>query len=195
MNMTAKLCITGSSSLITPRVVAVQAASSSESQAFLARLADFWRASGLRVAGAVQETAEIEPGARPVKVLRDLTSGERHPILQSLGPGSSACCVDPRGMAAACAGIERAARQGCDVVIISKFGKLEIDRSGLLDAFAAAMEMDTPVVTSVSASAMSAWEQFAGPLAAFVPPDLAAIENWRKTHKLDSNLLLPISAR
>ena len=178
--MNANLRITGCSNLIIPRVVAVRAASSAETQTALARLAEVWRAAGLRGAGAVQETAEIGPDARSTKVLRDLTTGERRPILQCLGPGSSACCVDPRGIAAACAGIERAVRQGCDVVIISKFGKLEAERGGLLDAFAAAMEMDTPVVTSVSASAVEAWARFAGPLAAFVPPDVEAIENWRK---------------
>jgi hypothetical protein len=74
-------------------------------------------------------------------------------------------------------------RDGCDVVIISKFGKLEADRGGLLDAFAAAIEMDAPVVTSVSASAVDAWARFAGPLAVFVPPDVEAIENWRKARK------------
>lgn len=162
-----------------PRIVATACASSAETQALLARLARLWRVSGLRVAGAIQETAPLAPGGRPVKALRDLATGARHPILQELGPGSSACCVDPRGLAAACAAIETAARQGCDVIVISKFGKLEAARGGLLDAFAAAIDMEIPVVTSVSSSSLDAWTRFASPLAAFIAPDVEAIERWR----------------
>jgi hypothetical protein len=162
-----------------PRIAAVKSVSSPETQALLGRVAGAWKAAGLRVAGAVQETAPIAPGGLPTKVLRDLTTGALHPVLQDLGPASTACCVDPGGLAAACAGIEKAVRQGCDVVIISKFGKLEAERGGLLDAFGAAIEMDAPVVTSVSPRVMEPWAHFAGSLAAFIAPELGAIESWR----------------
>jgi hypothetical protein len=166
-----------------PGIVAVKSGSSEETQALLGKLAQAWRGAGLSVAGAVQETVKLgRASGRPVgttKMLRDLTTGVRFPVLQDLGSGSTACCVDPRGLAAACAAIETAVRQGCDVVILSKFGKLEAERGGLLDAFCAAIEMDRPVVTSVSSNALDAWERFSAGLAGFIAPDLQAIENWR----------------
>lgn len=162
-----------------PRIAALESKSSAETQALLGALACSWRAAGLRVAGAVQENTPLTPGGPQTKALRDLATGGLHPVLQDLGPGSTACCVDPGGLAAACAAIQRAVQQGCDVVIISKFGKLEAERGGLLDAFGAAIEFDVPVVTSVSPRVMEEWAEFAGPLAAFVAPEIAAIERWR----------------
>jgi nucleoside-triphosphatase THEP1 len=162
-----------------PRILALTGGSGAEAQALLATLAETWGRAGLRVAGAIQETTQPEPGKRETKELRDIATGTRYPILQHLGPGSTACCVDASGLAAACAAIEIAVRRGCDVVVISKFGKLEAERGGLLGAFCAAVEMETPVVTSVSSGALDAWASFAGPLAAFVAPDPQAIEAWR----------------
>jgi hypothetical protein len=45
---------------------------------------------------------------------------------------------------------EGAIRKGVDVVLLSKFGKLEADRSRLRDAFRAAMLADIPAISAVS---------------------------------------------
>jgi len=79
----------------------------------------------------------------------DLATGARIAISQDLGPGSTACNLDPGGVAMACAAAQRAIEQGADLVVLSKFGKLEAGHGGLCDAFAAAMAAETPVLTTL----------------------------------------------
>jgi hypothetical protein len=68
--------------------------------------------------------------------------------------------------------------RGCDLVVLSKFGKVEAERSGLAPALARAMELGVPVLTSVAPKFSDAWDRFAAPYYVIVPPDLAAVEGW-----------------
>jgi hypothetical protein len=74
--------------------------------------------------------------------------------------------------------IRRDIAQGCDLVVLSKFGKLESQGGGLREAFGAAIEAGIPVLTSVSGKFETAWRNFAAPLAVTVPDDADAIEAW-----------------
>ena len=160
-----------------PRVVAVQGEARNLIQALLSQLAVSWRDRGLRIAGVVEEfTVESD---RETVVLRDLKSGACFPLHQDLGSGSTSCSLNSAGLAAACLSVETAIEQGCDFVILSKFGKLEASGSGLVGAFHAAIAADRPIVTSVSHSLTEAWSGFANPLTVFVKPDFDVIETWR----------------
>jgi hypothetical protein len=149
-------------------------------QALLSQAASTWRAKGLRIAGAVEEFV-YEPGnGWENVVLRDLKTGARFQIKQDLGPGSVSCALDAAGLASACAAIEAAIEAGCDLAIISKFGKQEAERSGLAGAFQAAIAAGVPIVTSVAPAMTEAWNAFANPLTMFAEPDFDAIETWRQ---------------
>ncbi len=132
--------------------------------------------AGARVAGVTQ--IRIDDGARSRIALRDLVTGADYPISQDLGPGSVACNLDAGELALACAAVERAARSGADLLIISKFAKQEAERGGLCDAFRAAMATRTPVVTAVSPHFKAEWRAFAGPLAENVAADADALRAW-----------------
>ena len=148
------------------RLIALQNGASEVVGSTLARFAALRQREGLRVAGCAGRT------------VRDLKSGRRHVIGQDLGPGSLACHLDPAGVAAACADALEAIEAGCDLVVLSKFGKLEAERSGLVDAFAAAILRDLPVVTSVAPAFSRSWSLYAGDLAAYAEPTEAALERW-----------------
>jgi Protein of unknown function (DUF2478) len=68
--------------------------------------------------------------------------------------------------------------RGCDLVLLSKFGKLEAGNSGLVDALTAAMEAHVPVLTSVSPAFEAAWAKFAAPLFVTLPADAVEIDAW-----------------
>jgi hypothetical protein len=74
--------------------------------------------------------------------------------------------------------VRRDIAQGCDLVVLSKFGRLEAEGGGLRDAFGAAIEAGIPVLTSVSGKFGKAWQNFAAPLSVTVPDDADAIEAW-----------------
>jgi hypothetical protein len=165
-----------------PRIVAVQGPSNADIQDLFVNLAIMWRAAGLRVAGVLEKAAP-HPAGRPAshaeRVLYDIASGVRYPVTQELGPGSTACRIDADGFAAACCGVETAMRRGCDLVIISKFGKLEMEGGGLKSAFHTAIDTGVPIVTSVPSYAEGVWGVFAQSLSVFTHPDREAIETWR----------------
>ncbi|WP_108683063.1 DUF2478 domain-containing protein [Methyloceanibacter sp. wino2] len=162
--------------------IAALRGSSSAHQALLATFAQNVRDAGYRVAGLVQIAQPCSSGCEGL-ALQDLSTGDVLPISQDLGPGSTACKLDSATLADACARAERAIVGGADLMILSKFGKLEVVRHGLVDAFRAAMLAGTPVATSIAAEAIAAWQDFAGPFADFVPANAADLDEWWGTVK------------
>jgi hypothetical protein len=163
-----------------PRIAALQGATRETIQATLAEFVARARLHGMRLAGVIETTCDpADPGCRSL-ALEDVSTGAVFSISQDLGPGSTACNLDPGGLAAACAAVERAIREGADLVVLSKFGKQEAARSGLCDAFRAAIQSGLPILTAVSPALAEPWRQFAGSLSAFLPADIAALEAWRQ---------------
>ncbi|WP_312163291.1 DUF2478 domain-containing protein [Phenylobacterium sp.] len=133
----------------------------------------------VRVAGVVEE----EPGEGEAQ-LRSLVDGRRFPVFQELGGGSTACGLDAGSIVTACEAVRQDIAAGCDLVVLSKFGRLEAERTGLSDAFAAGLAARTPILTSVAQKFDPVWSAFAAPLYVVLPPDLAAIEGWwRSLHR------------
>ncbi|MBS7537788.1 DUF2478 domain-containing protein [Ancylobacter lacus] len=161
-----------------PRVIALQGAPSPTIQRALADFAARRRASGWRVAGLVEEQLGPPGSGCTGQGLRDLTTGAVFPIDQDLGRDSTACHLDSSGVAAACMAALSAIEAGCDLVVISKFGKLEAARGGLIDAFRAAVEREVPVLTAVAPALAAPWQAFAGEMAAIAAPDETALEAW-----------------
>jgi nucleoside-triphosphatase THEP1 len=163
------------------RIAAVQGASSPLLQGTLFSFAQHLRDRGLRVAGVVEISLCGDEGRCKSLSVRDLASGETYPISQKLGAGSEACNLDPGGLALACGVIEDAIHRGVDVVVLSKFGRLEAARGGLCDAFRAAMMADVPVITAVSPPVVEDWDRFAGKLAQSVDARVDALAEWWET--------------
>lgn len=160
------------------RIAALRGATSHELQGALSAFAREVQSQGFRVAGVIEESSCGRAGGCKSLSVKDIGSGETIPISQKLGAGSEACNLDPGGLALACGRIEAAINRGVDVVVLSKFGKLEASRSGLCDAFRAAILADIPVVTAVAAPVAQEWDCFAGELSQYVEPDIDALAIW-----------------
>jgi nucleoside-triphosphatase THEP1 len=158
-------------------IAAVGGADSAGKRALLGGFIGQRRAEGLRVVGVV-ETHDPCAGACGDMAVTDLATGARIGIAQDLGPGSTACALDPGGVALACAAVQRALRTGADVVVLSKFGKLEAAGGGLRDAFRAALERGVPVLTTLHPVLRADWEKFAGDLAEEIALEPQALEKW-----------------
>ncbi len=136
-----------------------------------------WRP--LRIAGVIEVPESDESGVCGAETLRNIGDGTVYPIFQDLGAGSTACALDPGGVVDACAAVCRDIAAGCDLVVLSKFGKLEGESgSGLLAAFAAAMEAGIPVLTAVSPRNQERWHAFAAPYYETIGPSLEQIAAW-----------------
>lgn len=161
------------------RVAVVKGASSSVIQNLFRELAERWR-SDIRVVGVVEEPHGLADRKCNAGYLRSIASGTLYPIFQDLGPGAEACHLEGAGALTATQVIERDIAAGCDLVMLSKFGKLEASREGLSGAFAAAIDAGLPILTSVSPAFEPAWETFAAPLFDVLSADPNEIEAWRR---------------
>ncbi len=133
---------------------------------------------GVRAAGVVEDPAGADDDGCSAGELRSLGDGRRFALLQDLGADAAACRLDSAAVVTACDAVQRDIAAGCDLVVLSKFGKVEAARSGLAPAFASAMEAGITILTSVAPKFGAAWDSFAAPLYVILPPELAAVEAW-----------------
>ncbi|HKU96825.1 MAG TPA: DUF2478 domain-containing protein [Vineibacter sp.] len=158
-------------------IAVVQGAPGAQVQDLFRDLARRWQASA-RLAGVIAEDHGLPDRACAAGYLRSLADGARFAIFQDLGRGSAGCHLAGDGAITAAAAVCRDIAGGCDLVLLSKFGKLEAAGGGLRDAFTAAIAAEVPVLTSVSDAQRAAWEAFAAPLFTVVPVDADRIDAW-----------------
>jgi len=162
---------------VAPPIAVIQGARSADIQRLLAAFVAGWQGR-IRIAGLVEEAQADVCKCAPGRV-HLIGEDRRVPIFQELGPGAESCSLDPYALVAAGEAVRARIAAGCDLVVLSKFGKLEAEsRSGLLPAFADAIEAGIPVLTSVAPKFQTRWAEFAAPYFAVLPPDLPAIEAW-----------------
>jgi len=157
------------------RVAVIANREGQDSQALLAEAVAGWRAAGARIAGVLAENNQ-EEGVCSAGFLRDIASGRRYSVQLDAPPAGTACHLDVTGMDDACVGLLDQIGSA-DVVVISKFGKMEAMQQGLWPAFAAAAGAGKPLLTTVSARHVEAWKRFA-PGAAWLDGDRAALARW-----------------
>jgi hypothetical protein len=112
-------------------------------------LANRWQPS-IRVAGVLAEDHGLPDRFCSAGYFRNLTTGDLFSVFEDLGPGSTDCHLEGAGALAAAAAVRKDIATGCDLVILSKFGKMEAAGEGLLGAFEATMDAGVPLLTSVS---------------------------------------------
>ena len=159
-------------------IAALRAEEKPAAQTAMAAFAAELAAKGVKVAGVVQERVADPASGRSRVMLRDLSNGALYPISQDLGPGSTACNLDAGEIAKACGALETAANGGVDLLVISKFAKVEAERGGFSDAFRIAISKRVPIVTAVSPHYLAEWRAFAGDLARFHDATPEALREW-----------------
>src|SRR5215470_16320330 len=116
-------------------IAVVRGAPNAEIQVIFRALADKWRPD-VRLAGLVAEDHGLADRHCQAGYLH-LTTGARFSIFHDLGPGAAMCHLDGVGAVAAAATVQSDIEAGCELVLLNKFGKLEIARDGLATAFRA----------------------------------------------------------
>ncbi|WP_281806563.1 DUF2478 domain-containing protein [Methylocystis echinoides] len=158
------------------RIAAVTGGRSAVVQPLFAALVAEWRAGGTKIAGALSEPDGASDRTCTAGFLREINSGEAYQIHLETPPVGTSCDIDA-------AGVETAGRDvlvdlaTSDLVVLSKFGKLETMGRGLARAFEAAIAGNKPLLTSVSEKHLEAWRAFA-PDSILLPADDAAIRRW-----------------
>jgi len=158
------------------RIAAVTGGRSATAQPLLARLIAEWRTEGATIAGVIAEPHGPLDRTCTAGVLRDINSGLPYQIHLEEPPAGASCDIDAAGVESACAAVlENLATS--DLVVLSKFGKLETMRGGLTEAFEAAIAAGKPILTTVSERHLDALLALA-PDSTLLPADEAAIRAW-----------------
>ncbi len=118
-------------------------------QALLLNAMARWRAAGLAVCGVIEESDEPAQTSCSCGILRNLVTGARFPMSLDEPPAHTSCRLDETGVTKAGESV-LAQIAGLDVVVLSKFGKVEAVGGGLFCAFEAAASLGKPVITSVA---------------------------------------------
>ena len=136
------------------------------------------RARGLLVRGVLNDNAPGAEGcARRMRIV-DIEDGTGFLISQSLGSGSTSCCVDPAGVAAASVALRRGLDEDTDLVVANRFGKLEAAGGGFAAEMLALMSSGVPLLTVVADRFLEDWRNFTGNAASELPPRREALEQW-----------------
>jgi hypothetical protein len=163
-------------------IAVVQGAESAVIRQLFAEFFACWQRRAVIVGvieGSLNENGASSDGDRARSHLRNLAGGRSLPIFQDLGPGSTGCALDGASLVEAGEQVRRDIAEGCDLVMLSKFGKFEAENgSGLLPAFVDAIEAGAMVLTSVAPKFMPAWDNFAAPYYDVIPADRQSIDTW-----------------
>lgn len=158
------------------RVAVLEGADGDSLQALLAAAVAEWRAAGTSVAGVIAEAHSLPDRTCAAGLLRDIDTDERFRIYLGTPPAGTSCHLDGEGVTAACAAVMGQIATS-DLVVLSKFGKLEAAGQGLYPAFAAALAAGRPVLTTVSDRHRDVWKAFA-PDATRIAATRAALAAW-----------------
>lgn len=133
---------------------------------------------GLSVSGVIAESHHLPERMCTAGYLRSIGGTQRFKIFEDQGPGAAVCHLDGEGALLACAAVQREIEAGCDLVVLSKFGKLEAAGQGLLGAFRAAIDRRIPLLTSVSPKAAAAWQSLTGGHFTTLPAEPGPVAEW-----------------
>jgi hypothetical protein len=152
-----------------------------ETRSLIAKLAAQVRAERLVVVGLLEERPEPSDRTCSAGLLRDIASARCYSMHLDAPPSDRTCRIDTTGVETACSDLlGQIAR--ADLVVISKFGKLEAAKRGLWPAFVEARDAGKPTLTTVSTPHLAAWSGLA-PGSVFLQPNANALSEWWRAVK------------
>lgn len=162
----------------TATIAVVRGAQNSDIQALFRTLVERWRGT-VRLAGVVGEEHGIPDRKCSAGYLNCLTTGEKFPTFTDRG-SPTACHLDGRGVLTASDAVQRDIVAGCDLVILNKYGQVELAGKGLSAAFAAVIAARIPLLTSVSERRDADWRAFVDAEYEVLPVDADAVDAWKQ---------------
>jgi hypothetical protein len=147
--------------------------------------------SGYRPAGLIQRS---RPGGCvdeevAVTVLPD---GQVVRLTHNLGRPAGGCSLDAGAFAQAAARVAAAIDQGADLVVVNRFGKMEVGGKGLVDEIFRAVLADLPVLVAVPEQHFPLWTRFSEGMSVKLPCSRVALDAWWQRVRVRS---LPLSAQ
>ncbi|MFO1035328.1 MAG: DUF2478 domain-containing protein [Geminicoccaceae bacterium] len=119
---------------------------------------------GVRLGGFVERMQPRPDRARCDMILECLSTGDGIGISQDRGPEARGCRLDMDALLKATTLGREALAAGCDLLVISKFGKAEAEGGGFRSLMVEALDLGIPMLVAVPLRNLAAWRDFAGDL-------------------------------
>ena len=161
-------------------IAAVVYGSGEDPDGLLREFADDLHRSGHRAAGLIQSgrrRACMPDGLSAV----GLPTGAAVPLRHSWTFAAGGCRLDPGALAETKARLAAAIQQGVDLVIINRFGRLELAGGGFVAEIRQAVDADIPVLIAVPEQVFMAWTRFCCGMAVKLACSRAPLELWWRT--------------
>jgi hypothetical protein len=156
-----------------PRLAAIIYREGEPIDALFARLREIVAARGFRVGGLLQE-----PCAESIFVTH-IDSGARIDLMQDLGACAEGCRLDSAALAEAAGLLAQSVAAAPDLLLVSRFGRVEMEGGGFLSEIGAASLAEIPTLVGVGVQRAQGWSDFSGGIAETLPCSLdAALEWW-----------------
>ena len=132
--------------------------------AVMGRVVDAAKAAGLVLAGMLQKDERRPDRRRCDMTLIDLSTGEEIALSQDRGKDARGCRLDHSALeeAAGRVAARLEAEPRPDLLILSKFGKREIEGAGFRQAIEQAVDLGIPVVVGVTSDHVEGFRAFGG---------------------------------
>lgn len=122
------------------------------------------RQKQVKVMGLVQRNTFIRDREKCDMELEELGSGEIFQLSKDRGKFAGGCRLDREAIASAATLMERRLREGCDLLIVNKFGRSEAEGTGLREVITQAVMHEIPTVVGVPRRNLEVWLKFAAGL-------------------------------
>ena len=159
-------------------LVAIVYANEAYPQSTFEQIVENCRRRGLRVAGVLQHPVCSDTAGHCDVVLEELTTGLRTDLFENRGPGARGCRLDVAALAEVNGQVERSLDSDPEILILNKFGKVEVEGRGLLDLVAMAADRSIPVVIGVPIRNLEAWRNFTGGMSVEFTSDPSEVADW-----------------
>ncbi|MCW2332648.1 hypothetical protein M2323_001561 [Rhodoblastus acidophilus] len=132
-------------------------------------------ARGQRVGGVTQT-----PCAETIYAVH-IDSGRTFDLMQNLGACATGCRLDSGALAEVAGLLAQSLAQKPDLLLISRFGRVEAEGGGFVAEIGAAALAGQPTLIGVARKRADDWRAYAGEFACELPCDAAAVLAWRES--------------
>ncbi|WP_372841682.1 DUF2478 domain-containing protein [Phaeovulum sp.] len=147
----------------------------------LAAIAAELAEAGWRLAGVIQSRGETDGDCDCAAMnLTSLATSEVFCISQNLGRDSEGCRLHLGELAKCAKALEADLAQTPDLLVLSRFGRGEIEGGGFRDLIAHALAAGIPVLTGLHQNNTEAWAAFCGEFGCDLPFAKDAALDWAR---------------
>lgn len=116
---------------------------------------------GVRLAGLIQHSEPRSDRSKCDMYLKDLVSDKLYAISEDRGREARGCTLDADLLLAACEAVGKSLSDRTDLLVLSKFGKVEVEGGGFRSLIVRAMELSVPALIGVPEINLLPFREFA----------------------------------